>query len=118
MIISIKDSFTIHNHQWQPPFSWSKILMEYYVCVLITGVLTELPLRTITLFLLLVKCLTELGKQSTSPNLTSEMVTISFGSCRGKNGKQPSAADMDSMNIKLCLLVFAMPPAPFNTLSM
>src|SRR5204863_7429684 len=57
-----------------------------------------------------------LGK-ATSPNSICEMDTIAFGSPEGKNGKQPSAVDMDFMNIKLCLLAFAMLLAHFNTSS-
>src|SRR5216110_1767932 len=117
MRTSVKISFATHSHQRRLLSSLSRNLMDHYVYVLIIVALTESQSRIATLSLLSASCLAAWAKQNTSPNSICEMDTIAFGSPEGKNGKQPSTVDMDFMNIKLCLLAFAMLLARFNTLS-
>src|SRR5437773_9664598 len=117
MRTSVKISFATHSHQWRPLFSLSRNLMDHYVYVLIIMALTGSQSRIATLSLLSASCLAAWAKQNASPNSICEMDTIAFRSPEGKNGKQPSAVDMDFMNIKLCLLAFAMLLAHFNTSS-
>src|SRR5436190_5357536 len=112
-----KNFLRTHSHQRRLLSSLSRNLMDHYVYVLIIVALTESQSRIATLSLLSASCLAAWAKQNTSPNSICEMDTIAFGSPEGKNGKQPSAVDMDFMNIKLCLLAFAMLLAHFNTSS-
>src|SRR5436190_22297870 len=117
MRTSVKISFATHSRQRPLLSSLSRNLMDHYVYVLIIVAITESQSRIATLSLLSASCLAAWAKQNTSPNSICEMDTIAFGSPEGKNGKQPSAVDMDFMNIKLCLLAFAMLLAHFNTSS-